>query len=64
MPKGSDPATVVCANGGPYADAYAANRGLDMDGDGAITVGDLTARTDRMRQGGRWEALTARLAAN
>lgn len=63
LARGADPATVVCAKDGPFADAYAANAGLDADGDGAITVAELTARTDRVRQGAHWESLMARLNA-
>jgi hypothetical protein len=63
MPSGSDPGTVVCGKDGPYASAYAANTGLDMDRDGTISVGDLTARTAAKRKGARWDALMARLAA-
>lgn len=58
---GSDPETVVCAKDGPFADAYTSNVGLDVNSDGAITVGDLTARTNMQRTGGRWKSLAARL---
>jgi Transglycosylase SLT domain len=62
LSHGPAPGTVVCAEEGPFADAYAANAGLDIDGDGAITVGDLTALIDRHRVGSRWNFLVDRLA--
>lgn len=62
LARGAHPQTVVCAKDGPFADAYAANTNLDADGDGAITVGDLTTSIDRARQSPRWRALALRLA--
>lgn len=41
---------------------YAANRGLDVDGDKRITVGDLTAAIARADVGPRWDEICARLA--
>ena len=35
------PRDVVAAAAGPYAEAYRANAGLDVSGDGAITIEDL-----------------------
>jgi hypothetical protein len=59
---GTDETSVIAAPGGPNANAYRDNTLLDTNRDGAITVSDLTARIDAVRQGPRWAALTARLA--
>ncbi len=56
------PATVVCARGGKLAFAYEANPGFDTAHKGSITVGDLTASTQRAAHGSRWTELLARLA--
>jgi Transglycosylase SLT domain len=61
---GSSEETVMAAPGGPNASAYTANRLLDTNRDGKITVSDLTARINNVRQGDRWNALTARLDAS
>jgi hypothetical protein len=58
---GSNESTVIAAPGGPNAGAYRANQVLDTNKDGRITVSDLTARIDQVRQGGRWAALMQRL---
>lgn len=57
----SDESTVIAAPGGPNGQAYAANKVLDTNGDGRITVGDLTARIDKVRTGARWAAVMGRL---
>lgn len=59
---GTDESSVIAAPGGPNPGAYRDNILLDTNRDGAITVSDLTARVDAVRQGLRWTALTARLA--
>jgi len=61
--RGSNESTVIAAPRGPNANAYAANKVLDTNNDGVITVSDLTARINNVRQGPRWAALTQRLAA-
>jgi hypothetical protein len=61
--RGSNESTVIAAPTGPNAGAYRANTGLDMNHDGAITVSDLTARIDHVRQGPRWIELMRRLTA-
>ena len=60
---GSDESTVIAAPAGPHADAFRANRLLDTDRDGRITVSDLTARIDHVRSGERWNSLIRRLNA-
>jgi len=59
--KNSTESTVIAAPGGPYAKAYAANKGLDTNKDGVITVSDLTERLNRKKQTDRWKSLAARL---
>jgi peptidoglycan hydrolase-like protein with peptidoglycan-binding domain len=61
--NGSAETTVICGVNGPLAWAYKANPGLDMDKDGRITVGDLTARVASVQRGPRWNAILARLRA-
>lgn len=47
LPKATGPDDVIAGAEGPYASAYAANRDLDVDGDGAITLDDLGASLER-----------------
>jgi hypothetical protein len=42
------PRDVIAARGGPYAVAYEQNKGLDVSGDGAITLADLGDYLERM----------------
>jgi hypothetical protein len=60
---GSNESTIIAAPHGPNADAYVANKLLDTNQDGVITVSDLTNRINNVRQGPRWEALMQRLTA-
>jgi hypothetical protein len=53
MSRGASPRTVVVARDAVDADeraAYAANTGLDTDGDGRITLADLASVLDRVRK--------------
>jgi hypothetical protein len=59
--KNSTESTVIAAPGGPNAKAYAANKGLDTNKDGVITVSDLTERLNLKKQTDRWKSLAARL---
>jgi hypothetical protein len=54
---------VLCAKAGPLAWAYRDNPGLDADGDGRITVGDLRTHLAKVCRGARYDAIAARLAA-
>jgi hypothetical protein len=58
---GSAPETVIAEQGGQYDWAYAANKGLDVNKDGRITIADLTAAVNRASRGQRWEEAVARL---
>ena len=60
MLLGSMPGTVLTTRGCP---AYDRNQGLDLDGDGAITLGDLAERVRLRQSGARWEVIVARLRA-
>lgn len=61
LAAGQGPGTVLAAAGGPHTQAYTANRGLDVDGDGAITIGDLDARIAAVQTGRRWTDLASRI---
>ena len=61
MAAGQGPNFVISAADGPFAREYAANRGLDTDQDGRITVADLDARIASVQRGARWDSLAARL---
>jgi hypothetical protein len=58
---GTDETSIIAAPNGPHADAFHWNQTLDTNRDGVITVGDLTARINNVRQGQRWAALVSRL---
>ena len=58
---GSSPDTVIVDRNGVNSGAYAGNRGLDTDGDGAITVGELEQAVDRHLNSPRWNEIAARL---
>jgi hypothetical protein len=60
--KNSDESTVLAGANGPRSKAYAQNKGLDINKDGFITVSDLTARTNKVKERTRWKDLAARLA--
>ena len=60
--KNSDESTVLAGANGPRYQAYAQNKGLDINKDGVITVSDLTARINKVRERLRWKELAARLA--
>lgn len=55
------PAFPLCGARGPLAWAYGANRGLDIDRDGVITVADLGRRLELACRGARWDAIVWRL---
>jgi hypothetical protein len=60
--KNSDESTVLAGANGPRTQAYTQNKGLDINKDGVITVSDLTARINKVKQRPRWKELAARLA--
>ncbi len=55
------PEYVLCGARGPLAWAYGANKVLDKDNDGAITVGDLGRQLTAQCHGARWDAILWRL---
>ncbi len=55
------PDFVLCGQRGPLAWAYVANRVLDRDGNGAITVADLGKQLEAQCRGARWDAILWRL---
>lgn len=55
------PEDVLTARKGPLGWAYEANMVFDVNGDGAITIGELTAAVMRNARGPRWLELLARL---
>lgn len=57
--EGSD--YVLCGQRGPWAWAYTANRGLDHDGDGAISVADMARQLELACVGARYAAIVDRL---
>lgn len=59
----SDESTILAAPAGPRPRVYQSNKGLDVNADGVITVGDLTARINRVKQGRRWQELISRLSS-
>lgn len=62
LTRGSSAATVLAARGGYLGWAFEANKGFDRNGDGVITVGELSAAIDRAAKGPRWNEIVARLA--
>lgn len=56
-----DESFVLCGQRGPLAWAYGANRGLDDDGDGKITVGDLAAHLQNVCIGARYAVIVERI---
>lgn len=52
---------VLTARKGPLGWAYEANMTFDANGDGAITIGELSAAVMRNATGARWRELVARL---
>ena len=48
---------------GPFAWAYDANKVLDVNEDGAITVQDLTDKIARAQSGARWNEFASRVHA-
>lgn len=52
---------VLCGKDGPLAWAYRANPGLDRDGDGRITVGDLSRQLETACKGARYAAIVDRI---
>jgi peptidoglycan hydrolase-like protein with peptidoglycan-binding domain len=53
--------TIIAEQDGQYDWAYAANKALDVNKDGRITIADLTAAVNRASRGPRWEEALARL---
>ena len=60
---GSSMDTVIVQQGGVNSGAYAGNKGLDTDNDGAITVGELQQAIERHQTSARWREIEARLNA-
>jgi hypothetical protein len=52
---------VLVQRGGFLGWAYSANAVFDANGDGAITIGELTAAIQRNARGARWDELLTRL---
>lgn len=52
---------ILCSRGGRLGWAFEANAVFDKDGDGHITVGELTASIFRACKGARWKELVSRL---
>jgi len=52
-----DETFVLCAERGPLAWAYAANKAFDPHGNGHITLGDLGERLRSVCRGERWESV-------
>lgn len=52
---------VLCGHRGPLAWAYAANRVLDRNADGSITVADLSQQLAHQCVGARWDAIVWRM---
>jgi hypothetical protein len=61
LDAGSSDETVVCGAQGPFAAAYAANRSVDGEGKGFISVRDLRAAVEARAQGPRWDEILRRL---
>ncbi len=57
--KGED--ATLCARGGVLGWAFEANAVFDTNGDGRITIGELTASVRRACTGARWRELVERL---
>ncbi len=55
------PEFILCGQRGPLSWAYQANRVLDRDGNGSITVADLGAQLTAQCKGPRWDAIISRL---
>lgn len=60
LSKGGDPDFVLAARKGPLGWAYDANAGFDVNGDKAITIGELEAAVCRNCRGPRWAEVLAR----
>lgn len=52
---------VLCGARGPLTWAYVANKGLDYDGDGNISLGDLGRHLERVCRGARYEVIVNNL---
>jgi hypothetical protein len=63
MSHADEPDFVLCDNTMVHTTWYVANRGLDVNGDGRITVQDLTDRIAAVCVGPRWEEFAARVYA-
>jgi hypothetical protein len=55
------PEFVLCGARGPLAWAYGANKVLDKDGNGNITVSDLGRQLEAQCKGTRWDAIMWRM---
>ena len=60
LSRAHDPDFVLTAKGGPLSWAFAANAGLDANGDLAITVRELEIAVDRSVRGVRWAEMADR----
>jgi hypothetical protein len=63
LPLGSDFNTVIAAKGGINSAVYDRNRGLDVNFDGKITVGELQQAIERRYTAPRWQEIMDRLGA-
>lgn len=61
MSHAGEGAFVLCGRFGPHQVWYQANKGLDVNHDGWITVNDLTARIALVTTGTRWKEFEARV---
>jgi len=63
LPIGSDFSTVIAEKGGINSAVYDRNRGLDVNFDGRITVGELQQAIERHYTAPRWQEIMDRLNA-
>ena len=61
LPLGSNMNTVIAQRGGVNSAVYNRNRGLDVNFDGSITVGELQLAIERHYNSPRWQEITQRL---
>ena len=61
LPLGSSFNTVIAKKGGLNSGVYDRNRGLDVNYDGAITVGELQQAIERHYNAPRWQEISQRL---
>lgn len=59
--ESGDPSYVIAAHGGKLGWAFDSNASFDANGDGRITISELTAAIERNARGSRWIELLSRL---